>query len=83
MPAEHRTVALEDIKNLVERAAEHVIEIVRALNRTVDAVQRLEEPHVLPVLRLGALALGDVPPDAAVADKTPTSSNTGTPETDT
>ena len=32
---------------------------------------RLEEPHVLPVLRLGALALGDVPPDAPVADELP------------
>ncbi len=52
--AQHRAVALEDLEHFVEHVAQHLLEVVGSLHRAVDAVQRLEEPHVLPALRLGA-----------------------------
>ena len=71
MTAEHRAIAFEDRKHGVEHVVHHLLQVARALNRAVDAVHALEEPHVLPVLVLRALALGDVPPDAPVADELP------------
>ena len=76
MPAEHRAIAFEDRKHGVEHAVHHLLQVAPALTWAVDPVQALEEPHVLPVLVLRALALGDVPPNAAVADELPGSSRT-------
>jgi hypothetical protein len=67
--AEYGAVGLEDIPDLPEHGVDHRLEVVRALNGTVDSVQRLEEPKMRPVLLLGALALGDVPADAAIPDE--------------
>ena len=64
---EYHALALEDVEDLAEHVVHHLLEVVRALHRAMDPVHRLEEPHVRAALRFGDLALGDVPPDAAVA----------------
>ena len=71
MTAEHRAIALEDRLDGLEHVLHHILQIARALYRAVDPVQALEEPQVLPVFVFRTLALGDVPPDTAVADEVP------------
>jgi hypothetical protein len=68
---EPRAVAGEDLERCAQHVARHPLEVVGSLHGAVDAVHRLEEPDVRPVLRLGALALSDVAADAPVAHEAP------------
>ena len=66
-----RAVASEDVERRKKDVAQHLLEVLGSLHGAVDAVHRLEEPQMRPVLRLGALALGDVAADTAVAHEAP------------
>ena len=66
-----RAVASEDIERRKKDVAQHLLEVLGSLHGAVDAVHRLEEPQMRPVLRLGALALGDVAAHTPVAHEAP------------
>src|SRR5207344_4238 len=66
-----RAVASEDVERRKKDVAQHLLEVLGSLHGAIDAVHRLEEPQMRPVLRLGALALGDVAADTPVAHEAP------------
>jgi hypothetical protein len=66
-----RPIAGKNIENGIEYVAHHLFDVARCLHGAVDAVHALQELEVAPVFRLGALALGDVAADTAVAHEAP------------
>src|SRR5262245_20390641 len=56
-----RSIAIEDRKQCVEHIAHHLLEVVRALDRSVNLIHALQEPEMGLAFFLGLLALD---PDA-------------------
>src|SRR4030095_2930187 len=66
-----RAVASEDVERRKKDVAQHLLEVLGSLHGAVDAVHALQELEIAPVLRLRALALGDVAANTAVAHEAP------------
>jgi hypothetical protein len=66
-----RAIASEDVERRKKDVAQHLLKVLGSLHGAVDAVHRLEEPQMRPVLRLGALALGDMAADTPIPHEAP------------